>query len=108
MKLRKFRKRTGRCYELSFATILDNPDWLLVHGSVNGRYERIGHAWLEKDGMIYDAVLNERMPKDVYFEKYDVENCLTCANLEAAKLVLSTGHYGPWTPEEVVKAQQNS
>ena len=87
--------RTGRCYELSFYTIQDNADWLLVHGSVNGKHEPIGHAWLEKDMEVYDAVLNERMPKDVYVNRYDAENRLTYSRLEAAKLIISTNHTGP-------------
>ncbi len=50
MKVRRYRKTQGRCYELAFKFVLDNPDWQLVHGSrlmASTDSWRYGHAWAE-------------------------------------------------------------
>jgi hypothetical protein len=101
LKRRRWRKRLGRCYELAYLTQQDNPDWTLVHGEVDDGHGRvIGHAWIEKDDEVYDAVLDCVFLKALYklerwavaFEKY--------TRTEAALLLVKTKNMGPWTPDE--------
>lgn len=101
LKKRKWRKRQGRCYELAYLTQQDKPDWTLVHGEVDDGHGRaIGHAWIEKDDEVYDAVLDSVFLKVTYrlerwavaFEQY------SCT--DAALLLIKTKNMGPWTPDE--------
>jgi len=102
LKKRKWIKRQGRCYELAYLTQQDNPDWTLVHGEVNdGHGCAIGHAWIEKEEEIYDAVLDSVFSKASYrlerwavaFEEY--------TRTEAALLLIKTKNMGPWTSDEI-------
>jgi hypothetical protein len=102
LKKRKWRKRLGRCYELAYLTQQDNPDWSLVHGEVNDGHGRaIGHAWIEKEDEVYDAVLDSVFSKVSYrlerwavvFEEY--------TRTEAALLLVKTKNTGPWTSDEI-------
>jgi hypothetical protein len=70
-KMRKIaRKRSGRCYELSYILLLDlGAPAILLHGSITdmpGGDNWIRHAWLEMGGNVYDAVLNKAMPVAQY------------------------------------------
>lgn len=102
LKKRKWRKRLGRCYELAYLTQQDNPDWTLVHGEVDDGHGRtIGHAWIEKEDEVYDAVFDSVFSKASYrlerwavvFEEY--------TRTEAALLLVKTNNTGPWTSDEI-------
>ena len=90
--------RTGRCYELSYRGCSQGNDWTVIHGETIGPrgIGRMGHAWLENNGWVYDPVLDRTMCSDAYvllvgavvFKRFTV---LEMHN-EAAKC----GHYGPW------------
>lgn len=97
MKLRRFIKRQGNCYPISYAIISDNREWLLVHGIVNGSIE---HAWLVKDDEVYDGVLNERMSEFDYELFFGAEIINIYSYVEAEALVIETGHVGPWNELE--------
>jgi hypothetical protein len=100
----RFRRRQGRCYELSFRTMLDihdagNVDKVtLVHGIV--RFDRLtlcAHAWLEsEDGEAYDAVRHVIMPIAQYYKERGaiVERRYTLR--EAGLVMEETWTYGPW------------
>jgi hypothetical protein len=105
MRLRP-RKRAGRCYELAYRYLMmderfsersSDTDWLLVHGEVNGPDgTRIGHAWLEREGEIYDPVGDEFLPKVQYRMRFAVKNIRKYSRLEVAEAVLACNHLGPW------------
>jgi hypothetical protein len=90
--------RTGRCYELAYRGCSQGNDWTVIHGETIGPrgFGRMGHAWLENSGWVYDPVLDRTMRSDAYamlvqavvlkrFTVWEMHN-------EAAKC----GHYGPW------------
>lgn len=90
--------RTGRCYELAYRGCSQGNDWTVIHGETIGPrgFGRMGHAWLENNGWVYDPVLDRTMRSDAYvllvgtvvykrFTVWEMHN-------EAAK----SGHYGPW------------
>jgi hypothetical protein len=59
------RRRDGRGFELSGRYQLDDPSWTLVHGSIRTKVitkgnalTRFNHAWLKRDGWVYDSVLD--------------------------------------------------
>ncbi len=50
--------RKGRCFELAGKGLLRDPTWTLVHGWVSAGIPRLltAHAWLQKEGYVYDPV----------------------------------------------------
>lgn len=99
------------CFMDTLEFQLEHPDWLLVHGVIQGW---IGHAWCEKNGRYWNPkALSKEEPRGRYVisisvggyvdeppgtvtRKYTVD--------EARKQILKTGHAGPWAelgpPEE--------
>jgi hypothetical protein len=90
--------RTGRCYELAYRGCSQGNEWTVVHGETIGPpgILRMGHAWLENNGWVYDPVLDRIMRSDAYvllvsavvYKRFTVSEM----HNEAAK----SGHYGPW------------
>jgi hypothetical protein len=99
--LRRVRNRQGRCYELAFKIMLNEPGaerFTLIHGRLtrvwDGAYR---HAWIETgNGGVYDPVLDKTMPMDEYVRLVGpvVERRYTrvemCCEVGTAK------HTGPW------------
>jgi hypothetical protein len=89
--------RTGRCYELAYRGCSQGNEWTVVHGEIGPLgIARMGHAWLENNGWVYDPVLDRTMRFDAYillvgavvYKRFTVSDM----HNEAAK----SGHYGPW------------
>ena len=59
--LRRVRKRQGRCYELASRVVLRErgSGWTLIHGHLHAKVPSVpySHAWLERDGEVYDRGL---------------------------------------------------
>jgi hypothetical protein len=87
------RTRARRCYELAARGLLQDPSWRLVHGTNLGM---AGHAWLTKDGIVYDAVRDQYMAADVYAQKRGAVAERHYGPNEAAEQVCLAGHWGPW------------
>lgn len=89
------RDRTHRCYELAGKGQQRDPSWTLVHGTIRGW---IGHAWLEKDGAVYDAVLDRFMSVEQYVEEFGAKVERRYSRKEAAHEILSAQRltWGPW------------
>lgn len=66
--------RPARCCDNSkdFATKI-NGDY--VEGIINAGYPKrpIYHAWVEKDGIVYDPTYNETMTKEDYYKVFDAK-----------------------------------
>jgi hypothetical protein len=63
VRLRKYRRRQGRCYELVSDFVSDNQQWNGVHGKIIPTFgpfagEEYYHAWAERGDLLYEAVLN--------------------------------------------------
>jgi hypothetical protein len=67
-RLPKLLNRTGRCYELAYRGCCQGNDWTVIHGETIGPrgIGRMGHAWLENNGWVYDPVLDRTMRSDAY------------------------------------------
>jgi len=101
----RLRNRVGRCYELSGAAALDHHDWALVHGTVRGRDGGpIGHAWIERDGWIYDATTDEAMHVDLFHRKFAAVEQGRWVGEGVAAMVRRHGHWGPWLDENEAPA----
>lgn len=97
----RLKQRTGRCYELAGAAALDRHDWMLVHGTGRGPAgSRIGHAWLERDGWVYDPTLDVCMQLPQYIQRFAAERLNSWRGREVAEEVLRHGHWGPWDSAE--------
>jgi hypothetical protein len=61
-----------------------------------------GHAWLERDGLVYDPSgrngAGVTMLAGLYYAlgQIDPRLCIRYSALEAAAMMNSTGHHGPW------------
>ena len=98
------RKRVGRCYELAFNAFLKLPPdtgWSLIHGEVNGLWgSRIGHAWLQRPGLIWDPVEAMAFAEGGHIRRSAaVEMARYSSQKEAANKMLSHNHLGPWHNE---------
>ena len=108
----------GRCYEIAGQMITGHPvppadfDWRLAHGSVGGAVlplsnqfvPKHGHAWLESVcGLVFDDSQSGGMlmPKEIYYllGNVDPESVVLYDRVEASRLMLETGDYGPWQQE---------
>jgi hypothetical protein len=56
----------------------------------------IGHAWLEKDGVVYCAVLDCLQPAVDFYRKYDATPVQRYEAVAAARAASEAGHWGPW------------
>lgn len=94
----RLRVRTGRCYELSGNAALAHPEWSLVHGEVDTiTGDRIGHAWVERDGWVYDSVLDRAMPSRQFAAQFNaVEHDRWPGGPGVAGPMLKHRHWGPW------------
>lgn len=91
------RSRQGRCFELAGKGQQRDPSWILVHGTI---YGWIAHAWLEKDGTAYDAVIDRFVPVPQYEREFDAIAERRYGPREAAEAMLSGPQgrhtWGPW------------
>jgi hypothetical protein len=105
IKIRKYRKLSGRCYELACRFVLDNPQWVLIHGRLDltvfldQKYANYLHAWARNGNSIYDPAHNSIYQNDEWekfkpteIKVYSVED----ASLEITKFGWRKRHYGPW------------
>ena len=95
----KFRKRQGRCYELSYITQARNKDWTLVHGNLtNGKLPTnpYPHAWIEVGELVIDLVLNRSFRRIDFYYGFIPVDCFRYSRLEAAQNGIRYSHFGPW------------
>jgi len=104
------KQRLGRCYELSAKYVLDHPDAVLVHGSIEGGgHPRIGHAWVNLPpetvklddlvielGLIHDPVTEMTMPTEAWLFLHNAEVDDTYTFDELRELIVATHHWGPY------------
>jgi hypothetical protein len=87
------RGRLGRCYELAGKVALDHPEWQLIHGTVRG----FGHAWLERDGFVFDVAADELFAvEDYYLQFHPVDPVRRYSQREAAQEMVRRSLWGPW------------
>ena len=101
------RLRHGRGFELSGRYQLDDPSWTLVHGSIQAKViaegaeiVRFPHAWLKRDGWIYDSVLNKTYKESRYIAIYAARELTTYQRQDAGRMVMAAGHWGPWVERD--------
>ena len=94
----------GDCYEISAKTVLDNPEYTLVHGIVTGQGRlqgvRYGHAWVEHEGNVIDLSngRNLEFPKEVYYAigNIDPNDQYQYNAKDLRKILQYEKHWGPW------------
>jgi hypothetical protein len=102
------RRRDGRAFELSGRYQLDDNSWTLVHGSIRAKVitkgnalTRFNHAWLKRDGWVYDSVLDKSYEEPHYVQLYAARAVATYDSRAARKMATDTGHWGPWIEIDV-------
>lgn len=89
-------ERATRCFVLCAQTLIAQPeeiarDWTMIHGTTP-------HSWLAShDGTrVYDTFLAAYFPADEYLRHFGCIEEKRYTLLEAARLLASSGEYGPW------------
>jgi hypothetical protein len=103
---RRPRRRDGRSFELSGRYQSDDPSWTLVHGTIEAKVitkgnalTRFSHAWLKRDGWVYDSVLDKSYEESHYVKIYAAHEAVTYTRDAAARVMLAAKHWGPWIGE---------
>ena len=108
-KKTQIEDRLGECYTLSGRYVLDHPDAVLIHGSVNGNK----HSWVEttttipdnttgkgyKIEIVFDPVLEKEYPKEYYYKELNAKVIKKYSHEEVIKTMLQYNHWGPWNEE---------
>lgn len=100
--IEKIADRTDKCYELAGKLVRDNPDWILVHTVVQTPIGKNGHAYLEKDGWIYDPVKNEFFnpeEKQKIMRIFPPQIIVYYTQSEAIQNMEQQKNWGPWSKE---------
>lgn len=91
--------REGDCYKLALLGCLHGgEDWNLVHGVTVGPVGigRMEHAWLEREGWVYDPVLDRVWPWQIYAKFVGAVSMCRYSYAETFRHVEESGHCGPW------------
>ena len=82
---------------------LPDTGYNVVHGQVtNIEGKRFDHSWIETpDGQVIDPTTGVTMDKAKYYGLLSAEADTIYSSEEAAVNAVKTGHYGPWTAEEI-------
>lgn len=106
-RIKRIRKREGRCYELAMRGCQQAPEWELVHGECNGHSgaRKIGHAWLEFDDEAYCPILDKTMPIGDFLRILGAQAYARYSSEDAICLMLRSGHYGPWNDLTTLELQ---
>jgi hypothetical protein len=75
---------------------LPMEDGVLVHGMVGSGGMKIGHAWVEIGGKVFDGTKQEFYDKDDYYRQMNAEVEHRYTPAEVFRFMVRTKHYGPW------------
>ena len=94
-------RRNKRCYQLAGVFQQDNPEWVLVHADTlppTGPYAgtTFDHAFVERDGVVFDPIFAEFYPVQEFYAVYGVTNARRFDHDTAVHLLLKENHWGPW------------
>lgn len=98
-RLRNVKKRAGKAYQLALQGFMNaGEEWTLVHGETSGPigHHRMGHAWLERDGWVYDPVLDRVWSWDIYARFVHAVPTRRYSKIEMWRKCAETRHCGPW------------
>lgn len=99
----------GQCYKWAYNEVVKNGG-ILVHAEVTAPFSepphRYDHAWVERDGTVYDWQTMEAghggkfrgkgYPIKTYYELYQPRDITRYDATEARIAAVSSGHSGPW------------
>ena len=106
VKIRRYRKTQGRCFEIVFLFVVDNPRWTIVHGTIdiNFRGRRAPgyiHAWAKRGDYIFEPENNCIFLRDEW-EGLKPKEIKTYSIKKAAKEMIDPKNRkrqgGPWDP----------
>jgi len=99
--------RSGRCYELARGFAIANRAWTLVHATLHLQYDiPIGrgghpnrsfpHAFCERNGTVYDPVLDIFYDKQSFYECYKITDVKKYSWKEGMQNATKYNITGPW------------
>lgn len=96
---------TGDCFSAAAnLAIIKMPFAQIVHGIVTGTGPlegvRFAHAWVEHDGYVFDHSNGRELclPQTMYYKVGQIteDGVNRYKPIQAQRMMLSSGHYGPW------------
>jgi hypothetical protein len=89
-----------RCFRLAVQEQIVRQHWILVHGIVENKGNRIPHAWLEdRDAVIvWDVESETATVRELYYKRGKVSVITRYTIGETLELMKGSEHYGPWHP----------
>ncbi len=99
------RDWAGLCYTAALRWIRENPDCVLVHGSVLSEKldKRIDHAWCEGNEIVIDLAMPvgaRIIEREQYYRVIKPEVSRRYSSEDAIVLSIRTKHDGPWDESE--------
>ncbi|MCP4599248.1 MAG: hypothetical protein GY847_01705 [Proteobacteria bacterium] len=96
--------KNGDCFRQSGKAIIGMEmfhDWLLVHGIAictgeEHKGERMSHAWIEREGVVFDAMTETFVRKEQYYEAGAISYAVGYPLEEAREMILTFENWGPW------------
>ena len=98
-------KVTGDCYDEAASELLlfsrKREGWVLAHGRptlMREPYCEYGHAWLEKDEVVFDPTTGFEGPRFVYYSIGQIshEDVMLYTAKEARAMIKRYEHWGCW------------
>lgn len=92
----------GRCYELSAKYVIDHisSGATLVHARLTNPFgkglKELDHAFVEIGNEIFDPVMNQKWPKEVYCDLFKVRETSRYTFDEIMSNIDQYHHWGPW------------
>lgn len=100
----------GQCYPFAVNMAKDSQvsdrnnlsKFKVVHGRVTNKWndESYDHAWVEKEGVIFDDQTKftkpDGIPKSIYYDMYQPKVSEEYTAAETIVNCVNTGHAGPW------------
>lgn len=95
------RRRGGWCYTLAGMGAMLHPSWTLVPGMGRATDGGItGHAWLQRNGWVFDAVLDRAFELHKYLPRFRAIELGQWQGAQVAAEKAKHGHWGPWLDQD--------
>jgi predicted transcriptional regulator len=100
-------KSIGECFSYAWKKVASDPESKLIHGTVTDPWsgKSYPHAWVEKDGIVYDWQTMEvgtskygkkGWPVKEFYEAFTPTNVRAYTHSEALQKGVAEKQYGPW------------
>lgn len=94
--------KSGDCIKIAADFVIERPGFVFCHGLVSGqgplRGRRFRHAWVERNGLVFDFSNSKQviMPVERYYSIGKIKKVTRFSADEVGRLMLKTEKYDFW------------